>query len=310
MYLLKAQLLDKAFLDKLTNKLYWQVLPMMQVCCTHPIPLCHAPLNWMGLGLPSLYMERGIIQIKQVLKHPRQRSPLRDLLLTNLQWVQLHAGVFAPILQETCTEILYIEQRLWISVLQLFLQDIEGSLPIETIHSIVGSQGKQNTLMDTFIQLGLSTPTLSRINQVCIYLQVEFLSNLVDPRSLELLPGVWDGPPTNRDLPLRQIHQSILKWPHQPNPPKPAWDDWHHGLSRTFVNLDTLCLCQPIKSQWQVPSLRRIPWTWSTDPTGRFLYQLTNTQILCFPFVTRELSVFSTARPQWSMNSRTILSQP
>jgi hypothetical protein len=78
-------------------------------------------------------------------------------------------------------------------------------------------------LMDYFIALGYSAPTLGALNCCRIYLQVITLSDIVSADGTCIIPDIFHG------LPLLD-RCSTLKWPCRQRPPNTEWGIWQSAL--------------------------------------------------------------------------------
>lgn len=77
--------------------------------------------------------------------------------------------------------------------------------------------------MDSCVGLGLSPPTLSRLNFCQLWLQVTQLSDICT------LPG--DGVDRNAWLGIAPMPSSDANWPVQPRPHDTVWGLWRRALS-------------------------------------------------------------------------------
>jgi len=77
------------------------------------------------------------------------------------------------------------------------------------------------------------------INNVQLYLQVAYLSEITDASGTTVLPhALQDGPSSTR---------STLKWPHQLPPTSTAWKHWQCARWTLYLQTESDHLAQPLK---------------------------------------------------------------
>ena len=118
------------FLEKETNFLITSLLPHLNLNRHTPIAIRHSPTSRLGLELPHLHCEAGIIHIKQWIKHIRNDTSMGKEMLVNLEWLQLHEGTSTSIYVDTTTNLphLFEGRTQW---LRHFLHCIQGQLLLE-----------------------------------------------------------------------------------------------------------------------------------------------------------------------------------
>jgi hypothetical protein len=68
---------------------------------TFPKAIVHGPISFGGLGFLHLFVESNIGKIGTIICHINKKNALGKSKVTNLNWVQLHAGTGTPLLQNT-----------------------------------------------------------------------------------------------------------------------------------------------------------------------------------------------------------------
>jgi hypothetical protein len=68
---------------------------------TFPKSVVHGPISFGGLGFQQLFVESNIGKIEAIICHINKKSPLGLSMITNLNWIQMHAGIGTPILKYT-----------------------------------------------------------------------------------------------------------------------------------------------------------------------------------------------------------------
>jgi len=115
----------------------------------------------------------------------------------------------------------------------------------------------------------LPAANLKAINNVRIYLQVCYLSEITDANGLVLLPEIT----TQHTAPP---HSTIL-WPQQPIPPPDAWKQWSWAIHTLYTRPNSDRLQQPL-TMWQPTAMNENwKWDWRINPHTRALYHWNRT---------------------------------
>ncbi len=86
-----------------------------------------------------------------------------------------------------------------------------------------------------------------QINSVCLFLQVNFLSEITDHTGRQLLPHMLEPQkPAPSSFYHANPNHSTLLWPQQPMPGKLAWKQWREVITWTYAQMDGLTLQQPL----------------------------------------------------------------
>ena len=213
--------LSKKALNRTTNALITKLLPRLRYTQNHPIALRHAPINRGGLGLPHLYVEQGVTNIKQMLFHIRLKTSLGILMLVNLSWTQLHTGMSQSILIDTSTPLPHVANSWWIRQ-RAFLTFIGGTLKMESSHTPGPLRCNNTGIMQHVLGLNLPPQTVRCFNACRFYLQVTYTSEIVHPNGKSLLPAAFQGDKKALD----RISRSTNKWPRQTRPNKKSFNLW------------------------------------------------------------------------------------
>jgi hypothetical protein len=123
----------------------------------------------------------------------------RIQILLLLLWIQPLAGpnIHIPTLHNA-----------WLDSTRQFLKQCSAHLEIPSIPLPVSQRQHDACIMDSFLGLGLSPPTLQRLDFCCLWLQVTQL---------------WLG--------IAPMPSSAADWPIQPRPHHTVWGLWRRALS-------------------------------------------------------------------------------
>ena len=184
--------------------------------CRHVV---FGPRCCLGIGARDLVTERGVQQTLMFVKHVRSDQDLSELLCIGLKWFQLHADIARPILECPSLPIPYLEVGCF-RTLRKFLCFINAEVHINNLRAPQTLQANDHAIMETFLDTHqFSDKDLSRLNLCCIYLRVEFLSEICNPEGDNILPEVWQGR-------RPQESSSDLLWPNQARRFEKSWSLW------------------------------------------------------------------------------------
>ncbi len=186
------------------------------------------PIQYAGLGLPSLYTNESIGQLRLLLGHLRLQDKTAKLILIDLSYIQVLVGSSKRFLNLSYNIYNYCTESGWLISIWQLLSEI--NLKIAIRQAYVPSPLRENdiALMDYIVTLNVSNKILKRINRCRVHLQVIFLSDICSADGSFILPCYKQG---RQD----SYRRSTLDWPRQPSPPRQDWALW----SRTLCHLET-----------------------------------------------------------------------
>ena len=160
-----------------------------------------------GLGFKHLHTTQGIMhtmKLLQTLRTPDQLHNLLRLLLT--KW-QIHSGSSTPLLECPTSPCLHLEGK-WLLTIHTFLASINGLIGITNYYCPQPTSAQDITLMDAFHTIpGIGRKPMMQLSFCCLFLCVQFLSEIVTTHGTHLQPGFWTGDTLNRPSP------SLYKYP-------------------------------------------------------------------------------------------------
>ena len=74
-----------------------QVLLSMGICCSFPRSVVHGPMQYQGLGMPSLYKSQGLVHLQAFQKHGGLTSIMGQLLGASIQWLKVEIVTRGPL---------------------------------------------------------------------------------------------------------------------------------------------------------------------------------------------------------------------
>lgn len=194
------------------SKFIQAILPTMGYNSKTPQAIVFGPTSLGGLGLNHLFAEQGMMKTVSLIKNIRAGRPLGNLLMAQLCWAQMEAGISQSILGSPDIEIPPLQNELWIQTLREFLAKSQLRLCIPDIPIPSPRRINDKVLMD--FASHFSHTEQQRINRCRIYLQVELLSEICDASGTMLSDDYYNC--------IRSERNSLdtRLWPrqHQPGP--------------------------------------------------------------------------------------------
>lgn len=154
-----------------------------------------------GLGFRSTYVEQGVqhvLKFMQTLRTPRQPNHLLRIAID--EW-QVSSGMDYPLLQHPRRLCPHVEGT-WLTSTRQFLATLSASIAVTRLSIPQPLRLHDSCLMAVFVnQLGYGPTRLRRLNYCRIYLQVTYLSELVDASGCCLCSPFWSGDLSSRPGP-------------------------------------------------------------------------------------------------------------
>jgi len=201
-----------------------QFLNKMGYPITFPRAVVYAPREVGGLGFRHLGHEQGVQHILQLIKQLRTTSLNGQLYRAVIDAYQLWAGCTKPILEHTAT--LAWCPNGWMTTTRHFLHSINAMIELQKPWVPLPRRVNDRNIMDD-VQSRLMNADQSAINNVRLYLQVFFLSEITDANGITILPHVVNNGPRRSG--------STLHWPRQPIPSPEAWKHWKRAIQELYL---------------------------------------------------------------------------
>ena len=240
-YGLAAIAVDEQALESVQSRALQSMLKHLGIQSTIPTAIRHGPVEFGGLGLYDLRTEAGIEALKFLRDSVYSGSENGKLILMNLQYSQLEAGISEPLLLNPGILVSYLTPS-WLMSLRQFLYCHNLTVDISEAYT-PNIRGPTDQLIMQQCHLVRYTPIQQRdINLVRIYLQLSTLSEMSDSTKrgsirLDFLDAIRP----------RDFTASPL-WPRQQTPTTAHRKLWKGYLKSSF--------------------LRYVPY-WKIDPSPR-----------------------------------------
>lgn len=144
----------------------------------------------------------------------------------------------------------------WLTNKWLYMTQIDATV-ISTTMRLYPQRQQDTAIMES--SKSYKGTLLQRINAVRLYLQVFFLSDIVNSSGYHIDPSY-----TKPNQP--QHRKTTLQCPNQHLPPPKAWTDWRALLRKQFTYPRTFKLRRPV-GQWLNPPHPTQQWHSLIDPT-------------------------------------------
>lgn len=209
-------------------------LPGLRLNRHFPSAILYGPLDFGGMEFPEIYTLQDQVQLDYLMKQLRWGHTVANDFMVTLDSVQLCSGYCEPILSSTTGTIDYLEQS-YIIDLRRRLAELGADIWVETAWYPRLQRVGDASIMETFNSIpGISRAKLRRANAVRLFLRVVTIADLCDVQGTHIRDGMLQGD---------WQAGSDLRWPFQPNPPKPFWATFRWCLRQSFCT--TTCPHQP-----------------------------------------------------------------
>ncbi len=240
-----------------------------------------------GKAYRQLFAEQGLAKILLFISHVRQESELGKQLRILVESTQLRVGSAHPILTVTSTPLLYCSTDApWLLCLRHFLRHINGTIALSDNYIPPKQRQGDVAIMDSFMEYTSSQATQERLNQVRLYLQVFWTSDIVDGSGMHLRRAFFDNPPCDITQPRTQLH-----WPRQGRPGQKAFNTWRHMLRKVFLTPGSrlLTLSPQYRLQKWIVCHQALPRRWDHVYQHRThtLFQRIGTSWYSYPLIRR-----------------------
>lgn len=190
------------------------ILQKLNISKSLPTAIRHSPLELGGLALYDLRTEIGIENIKFLRDAIFANSSAGKLILLNLQYHQLEAGIAEPLLEQPTVPVPYLTPS-WLLSVRKFLAKHNMSITLTEQPTIQKTSHLDQFIMQPEHLKRYSLIQQTDLNLVRIYLQVNTLADMIDtsqPNKISLFYLDGHRPPQ---------WVETLRWPRQA-PPSPS----------------------------------------------------------------------------------------
>jgi len=184
---------------------------------TFPRAVTYASHHRGGLGFRHLGYEQGTQQCLQFFKHIRTNTTTGRTYQILLQHYQLYAGFTQPILENT--KPIPWSTAPWVDNLRHFLRHVNGRILLKNPWTPKPHREHDRAIMEDIQAYHFPHHKAIQINSVCLFLQVNFLSEITDHNGCKLLPEMLaPQKPPPASFYHTNPNKSTLLWPQQPAP--------------------------------------------------------------------------------------------
>jgi hypothetical protein len=209
------------------------IIGAMKLNRSSPRVLAFAPKELMGLGLCHHYTAQGKAHLKQIVQHVRQQDQNGQMYNMIFDFAQLIAGTQFPILQFPNRRLPQMAEP-FICEMRKFLTKCSMNMVITDVFLPSALRIDDVNLMTAAMEVEKNDQAIRRFNQVRLYLQVTWLSEICNIPGTKLLPECLEYTAHTEDQ-----SKSTLLWPVQGLPPKKSWTDWKYILRKRFLTSKT-----------------------------------------------------------------------
>jgi hypothetical protein len=187
--------------------------------------LVYAPLNLGGIGMCQLYISQICLKIELILCHINANITLGQMIVRNLNWLQMNAGISENVLNARLN-INYIKPT-WFHSLQEFLITIGGIIQIKLLWKPELSRKNDLNIMEGALKLNMTRDQLQIFNNWRIFYQVINLSAITTMDGTKIRNEFLTKKECNNYKPISQI-----RWPNQEMPHKSTFPIWRRTIER------------------------------------------------------------------------------
>jgi hypothetical protein len=256
-YILPALAVDEEELSVIQSKILSAILNKLGHHSKLPTEIRHGPIEMGGLALIDLRTEIGISRLKYMRDAIYTNSEPGKLIIMNLKYSQMEAGIAEPLLEHPHIHISYLTPTWTTSLRQyLYLHNMTVTLT-DTI--TINLRGKFDQCIMTPALLQKYTPSQQLdLNLVRLFLQVITLSDMSDPDGLNACP--------QHILGRRRTNQIIKRatWPRQTEVTGAQTKLWTNFIASNFLRYGTKWRQSPIDTNTSESSENPSPTTYPT----------------------------------------------
>ena len=171
--------LDEELLGHVQSKVVQSILKKWNVQSTIPTAIRHGPAEYGGLEIFDLRTEAGLEAIKFFRDSVYTGSENGKLLLMNLHYSQIEAGIGEPLLEYPSITLSYLTPT-WLMSLRQFLHKHNITIRVTDEYKIPLQGSKDQYIMQSQHLQRYSASQQRDLKLVCLYLQVHTLADMSD----------------------------------------------------------------------------------------------------------------------------------
>jgi hypothetical protein len=152
-------------------------------------------------------------------------------------WTVLQAGVSFPLFENPEQQLDYVKGKV-IPATRNYLKEIDSKICLDNTFIRPQLRANDKCIMDNVINMDLTAIQWERINCVCMYLGIMYISKICTIAGTSLHPGIQNG---THDTTL--YHTTLTK-PNQTRPNSGSWKLWKDAIE-TFTH-DGITLITPL----------------------------------------------------------------
>jgi hypothetical protein len=227
-YSLAAMSVNEEALHSIQSKVVPIMLQRMHVNRNLSTAIRHGPAVFGGLDIMDIRTEAGIEALNFFRNAIYSSSPVGTMILINVQYSQLEAGIVSPILQHPSLPLPYITTT-WITSLRDFLYRHNMSLTLTDPSPVRLHSPRDQLIMQPEHLARYSVSQQRDINLVRLYLQTTSLADLSDPLRPDAIRLCYlDGRHP-------EGWESSSRWPRQLSPSKSQLRLWKRCITFSFL---------------------------------------------------------------------------
>lgn len=208
-----------------------------------------SPRSSGGLGFRHPRIEQGISQVLKFIQSMRTPGLPKDCLNIAIHTWHINSGVSFDLLEHTTRVCPHLEGT-WLTSLRQFLASLNASIHFVNSFNLQPLRVHDCALMERLIHsTQYGRKRLKRLNFCRLFLQVTFLSEIVNIDGTHLLPQFWCGLGPRPGRPL-------VVYPRQGCPSPEAWSDWRAAIRKAFCYPRSLRLIHPLGPWYDRPDVR------------------------------------------------------
>jgi hypothetical protein len=222
---------------------------------TFPKSVVHGPISFGGLGFQQLFVESNIGKLEAIICHINKKSPLGKSMITNINWIQMHAGVGTPILKHT-NNIDYIQDN-WFDKVRKFMVKNNTAITIQSTWTPKLLREEDFFIMDKIGDVQVSPAQRKIINNWRLYYQITSIAEITNNCGDQIMPEYF-----NKNQVRLHKSTSVLRWPIQKMPSLCTFRVWINYIT-DITNCNKQGYIQNSLGRWIIrPEEVFIPTTW------------------------------------------------
>ena len=250
------------------------VLAKAHVVRTIPRDILYGPKKYQGFGLTNLHVYQGCTQIAQLIQFSSTRTELSNIHDISLQNMIMELGVTKVPFQlsyeihEKCATPCLMK-HIW-----KFCKEYNVFLH-NHIATYSPLREKDINLMEEFASNGIHGSHLAQLNRCRMYLQVIWLSDIVEADGKCIRKESYQGKQWS-------VYSHSYNWPTQPRPGATDWVRWREAIKKCFSPAQpTLLLPSPLILKDWLPTTTQSHFQWYFDHSTNTVYRrVTNSQMI------------------------------